>query len=179
MKHGSSQQVWLSIGSNRGERTRNVQAVVNSLSQHPDLRLRAVSSVYETAPWGEIKQSAFYNAIVEIGTALEPLELLNTVKLMERQLGREAGPRWGPRVIDIDIVLWEDAVVDTTALTIPHLHFRERAFVLVPLCELAPKLIDPVSGATVEALLAQVAGKDGVMRVETSLHIPSSIVTAE
>lgn len=172
MKYGSSQQVWLSIGSNIGERNRQLQAAVISLSQHPDITVRTASSVYETPPWGKTEQSAFYNAIVEIGTALEPLELLNTVKLIEQQLGRCAGPRWGPRSIDIDIVIWEDVAVDTKTLTIPHLHFRERAFVLVPLCELAPKLIDPVSGATVQELWEHVKDKDDVKCVEYTLHIP-------
>ena len=172
MEYGSTQQVWLSIGSNIGKRKRQLQAAVISLSQHPDIIVRATSSVYETSPWGDTEQSTFYNAIVEIGTALEPLELLNTLKLIERQLGRSAGPRWGPRSIDLDIVLWEDAVVDTKALTIPHIHFRERAFVLVPLCEMAPKVIDPVSGATVQELWKQVKDKDNVKRVEDTLHIP-------
>lgn len=172
MKYGSFQQVWLSIGSNEGERIAHLQAAVNSLSQHTDIVVQATSSVYETPPWGNTEQSAFYNAIVEIGTALEPLELLNTLKLLERQLGRSDGSRWGSRCIDIDIVLWEDVVLDTNTLTIPHLHFRERAFVLVPLCELAPTLQDPLSGVSVNELLAKVDGQDGVVRVEKSLHIP-------
>lgn len=172
MNDSFPQQVWLSLGSNQGERIDHLRAAVISLNLHPDIAVIAVSSVYETPPWGNTEQSAFYNAIVEIGTALEPLELLNAVKLMERQLGRSAGPRWGPRKIDIDIVLWEDVVVDTETLTIPHLHFRERAFVLVPLCALAPKRIDPVSGATVRALWEQVKDRDQVKRVDEVLSIP-------
>ena len=172
MKHGFSQQVWLSIGSNEGNRGRHLQAAIDALSQHPSINIHTTSSVYETPPWGNTEQSAFYNAIVEIGTALEPLELLNAVKLIERQLGRSEGPRWGPRVIDIDIVLWENVDVYTEALTIPHTHFRERAFVLVPLHEVAPSLKDPHSGKSIQELLETVEDRDSVHPVADALHIP-------
>ncbi len=174
MKYGISQQVWLSIGSNEGNRAKHLQAAVNSLNQHPSINVHTTSSIYETPPWGNTKQSVFYNAIVEIGTALEPLELLNAVKLIESQLGRRAGPRWGPRIIDIDIVLWEDVAVYTEALTIPHTHYRERAFVLVPLHEVAPTLKDPNSGHSIEALLDTIEDKDQVHPVADTLHIPNT-----
>lgn len=174
MKYGFSQQVWLSIGSNEGDRAKHLQAAVNSLSQHPSINVKTTSSIYQTPPWGNTKQSAFYNAIVEIGTDVEPLELLNAVKLIESQLGRREGPRWGPRIIDIDIVLWEDVAVYTEALTIPHTHYRERAFVLVPLHEVAPTLNDPETGISIEDLLEKVEDKDQMLPVTDTLHIPST-----
>jgi len=92
---------------------------------------------------------------VEIETALEPLELLNTVKTMELRLGRKVSRRWGPRCIDIDLVLWGAKVLHTSALTLPHERFRERAFVLTPFAELAPEAVDPETGLTV----AELAGR--------------------
>ncbi|HIA48037.1 MAG TPA: 2-amino-4-hydroxy-6-hydroxymethyldihydropteridine diphosphokinase [Candidatus Hydrogenedentes bacterium] len=173
MQYGNSAKVWLSLGSNVGDRKQTLTLALETLGREPDLTLKCVSSLYETEPWGNTDQSSFYNLAVEIGTAFEPLELLNAAKLIERQLGRKPGPRWGPRVIDIDIVLWETVVLDTPELTIPHPSFQERAFVLVPLCEIAPMQIDPVSGSTVEALLDGVAGKTGVSRVEAEIEIHS------
>lgn len=144
---------------------------LESLGRESGIMLKSISSLYETEPWGNTDQSVFYNLAVEIGTALEPLELLNAAKLIERQLGREPGSRWGARAIDIDIVLWETVILDTPELTLPHPRFHERAFVLVPLCEIAPMQIDPVSGLSVEALLDGVEGKSGVCRVETGIEI--------
>jgi 2-amino-4-hydroxy-6-hydroxymethyldihydropteridine diphosphokinase len=113
------------------------------------------SHVYETSPVGVENQPAFLNQAVEIETDLEPLELLVTVKSIERELGRTETTRWGPRVIDIDIILWGGRTVKTPNLTIPHKQFRRRAFVLKPLQEIAPNAIDPESGMRV----AQLAGR--------------------
>jgi len=169
MLYGNSSKVFLSLGSNVGDRKHSIECALDHLSRKSTTALTAVSSLYETEPWGNTDQSTFYNLTVEIGTALEPLELLNTVKLIERRLGREPGPRWGPRVIDIDIVLWESLVLDTPEISIPHPHFRERAFVLVPLSEIAPAIIDPSSGLSVSELLERVQGVSGVHRVDEEI----------
>lgn len=158
-------KVWLSLGSNEGDRMQNLRLALTSLDEFPDTRLEVVSPIYETAPWGEIDQAWFYNLAVEIGTALEPLELLNSAKLIETHLGRRPGPLWGPRVIDIDLILWEDRTVAEADLTIPHPHFTERAFVLTPMNDIAPLCVDPGTGLTIETLLERVEGRKGVRRI--------------
>ncbi|MBW7866174.1 MAG: 2-amino-4-hydroxy-6-hydroxymethyldihydropteridine diphosphokinase [Candidatus Hydrogenedens sp.] len=145
-------RVHLSLGSNLGDRTANLARAVSGLAALPDTKVSAVSRVWETAPWGVADQPVFHNLAVEIGTALGPLELLNAVKGLETRLGRGPGFRWGPRLVDVDVVLWESLILDTPALSLPHPRFRERAFVLWPLAEIAPGAVDPVTGRTVAEL---------------------------
>ncbi len=142
----------LSLGSNRGNREAHLQQALIALGGLDGTVLRAVSHCYETEAWGKPDQPAFLNLAAEIETALAPLELLNAVKDIERALGREAGPHWGPREIDIDIILCEDVVLDTPELSVPHREFRNRAFVLQPLAEIAGETRDPVSGSTISEL---------------------------
>ena len=168
MQDSFPSKVWLILGSNVGDRMQNLHLALTELTGLPDTRLEVVSSIYETAPWGETDQPWFYNIAIEIGTALEPLELLNSAKLIETRLGRRPGPKWGPRVIDIDLILWEDRVVTTPDLTIPHPLFTERAFVLIPMNDIAPLCVDPNSGLTMEQLLAMVEGRDSVKRNDES-----------
>ena len=146
--------VYLSLGSNLGDRAEHLRRALEAVATLPDTRRVAQSSVHETVPWGVTDQPSFLNLAAAIETALGPLELLNAVKALETGLGRRPGPRWGPRVIDVDIVLFGDTVMDTPELTLPHPRFRERAFVLAPLAEIAPDAPDPVSGKTVAELLA-------------------------
>lgn len=151
---GTTSRVFLSLGSNLGDRKASLADAVRALAALPETAVKAVSRLYDTAPWGKTDQPRFLNAAAEIETALGPLELLNAVKALEAGLGRRPGPRWGSRVIDVDIVLFGDTVMDTPELTLPHPRFRERAFVLAPLAEIAPDAPDPVSGKTVAELLA-------------------------
>ncbi len=146
--------VCLSLGSNLGDRAEYLRRALEAVAALPDTRLVAQSSIHETAPWGVTEQPSFLNLAAEIETALGPLELLNAVKALELRLGRTPGPQWGPRVVDIDLVLWQDVVMETDALTLPHPRFRERAFVLLPLREIAPDAVDPVTGRTVAELAA-------------------------
>ena len=146
--------VYLSLGSNLGDRAEHLRRALEAVATLPDTRLVAQSSVHETVPWGVTDQPSFLNLAAAIETALGPLELLAAVKEIEGRLGRMPGPHWGPRVIDIDLVLWQDTVVESDALTLPHPRFRERAFVLLPLREIAPGAVDPVTGHTVDELAA-------------------------
>jgi 2-amino-4-hydroxy-6-hydroxymethyldihydropteridine diphosphokinase len=146
------ERVHLSLGSNAGDRVANLRAALHALAGTERIRVVKVSSAYETAPVGYTDQSAFLNLAAEIETAFEPLELLNAAKDIERELGRTPTVRWGPREIDIDLILWGPRTVETESLVLPHKEFRTRAFVLVPLAEIAPDAVDPVTGLSVSEL---------------------------
>jgi 2-amino-4-hydroxy-6-hydroxymethyldihydropteridine diphosphokinase len=156
---------YLGLGSNVGDRRANLQAAVRELRGH-DIAVLASSSVYETEPVGEVlDQREFYNAAVRVETGLEPEELLDACKAVERALGREAGGvRHGPRPIDVDVLLLEGVEYESERLTLPHREVRTRRFVLVPLLEL-----DPGLGGAAEAL----AGLEGqeVRRVGPPLDV--------
>ena len=128
--------VFLGLGSNLGDRKRNIAQAVGLLSQQ--LSIRKLSMVYETDPVGVTEQPRFLNVVVEGATQSSPRELLATTQEIERRVGRRPTFRWGPRVIDIDILLYGDQTINEADLITPHPRMRERKFVLVPLCEIAP-----------------------------------------
>jgi len=145
----------IALGSNIGDRAANLQAAVERLSTLG--RPVAVSSFYDTAPVGYLDQPRFLNAAALIETALGPLELLESLLGIEREMGRDRSatvPK-GPRVIDLDLLLFADQVMETPTLILPHPALRERRFVLEPLAEIAPEMSDPVTRMTVAELLAR------------------------
>lgn len=144
--------VQLSLGSNLGDRAASLREAVRAIAAVEGVELKAWSHCYETEPIGFTEQPAFLNMAVEIETALGPLELLNAVKTIEATIGRQKTTRWGPREIDIDIILWGDTEYASDRLTLPHREFRQRAFVLVPMAEIAPEAVDPVTGETIAEL---------------------------
>ena len=131
----------LAFGSNLGDSARMIGRAIDALDAMVDVSVTARSSLYATPPWGVEDQPDFVNACALVETDLEPLDLLTACKDLEVALGRVPGERWGPRLIDID-VLWMDGVaLESERLTLPHPRMTERAFVLVPLAEIAPELV--------------------------------------
>ncbi|MSQ61730.1 MAG: 2-amino-4-hydroxy-6-hydroxymethyldihydropteridine diphosphokinase [Dehalococcoidia bacterium] len=156
-------QAYLGLGSNLGNRRENLRMALGRLQ--PLVRVDAVSALYETVPVGVEEQPRFLNAVARVTTGLRPPALLRLAKSIEEEVGRRPGPVWGPRPVDIDILLMGDEVVDSPVLVIPHPRLRERAFVLLPLRDLALALAIPGSGESVAALAERV-GAEGVRRVE-------------
>ncbi|NOY98014.1 MAG: 2-amino-4-hydroxy-6-hydroxymethyldihydropteridine diphosphokinase [Chloroflexi bacterium] len=146
--------VYLALGTNLGDRLANLRAARNALA--PDVRVLAGSPVYETPPWGYADQPVFLNQVVRAETGLGPGALLTYLKKLETELGRTASFRYGPRRIDLDILFYDDLALETPALVIPHPRLHERAFVLVPLSDLAPDFRHPVLKKTVRELLKDV-----------------------
>jgi 2-amino-4-hydroxy-6-hydroxymethyldihydropteridine diphosphokinase len=158
-----SREGFLGLGSNVGDRRANLQAAVNTLPAH-GVAVLAASSIYETEPVGEVlDQPDFYNACIQVRTALEPEALLDACKAVERELGRLAGGvRHGPRPIDVDLLLLGAETYRSERLSLPHEQVTSRRFVLVPLLELAPDLVVPGAGPAAAALAA--LGKEGYVR---------------
>ncbi len=136
---------YLGIGSNIGDRMKNLEHISEVLEGVKGIEISEVSSVYETAPVGVKKQRKFYNAVVKVRTVLSPLELLSACKLVENVMGRKKTIKWGPRIADVDILLYGRNSFRSKKLVIPHKEMSKRMFVLVPLYELAPRII--ISGA--------------------------------
>lgn len=156
--------VYLGLGSNMGNRKDNLNKALDFLSQR--LRIEKISSVYDTEPVGNPNQPRFLNLVCRVYTTLAPEELLTLAKGIESKLGRGVGKSDAPRPIDIDILFYGNQVIETPELVIPHPRLVERAFVLVPLAEIAPDLRHPVIGRTINELLQGVTGTQGMLKFE-------------
>jgi len=158
-----AETVYLGLGSNLGDRQANLDRALEFLSQR--LRMGKVSSIYDTEPLGDSNQPRFLNLVCQAFTRLEPSALLALAKGIERKLGR-TGKSGKPRSIDIAILLYGDQVVETPELVIPHPKMTERAFVLIPLDEIASNIVHPVAGKAVKELLQNATEKQGVLKLE-------------
>ena len=169
---------YLGLGSNLGRREENLATAMGRLTsargrpipsslpetmpENLGVQILRASSIYETSPWGVEDQPEFLNCVLEICTRLSPSELLTWVKVVEQEMGRQQGPRYGPRLIDVDILLYGCVVVDLPDLQIPHPRLHLRAFAMIPLAELDRRLVHPTLHATAGELAAQVDGREGV-----------------
>jgi 2-amino-4-hydroxy-6-hydroxymethyldihydropteridine diphosphokinase len=139
--------IFLGLGTNKRGRENSLFRALERIHSHPDMQLLKISSLYKSAPWGMEDQPWFLNAVCQIETNLSPCDLLRELKQMEKDLGRIIPEvRWGPRKIDIDIILFHDSIIDTPDLRVPHKHLTERLFVLIPLLELVPEGLHPETG---------------------------------
>ena len=157
---------YLCLGGNLGDRLAALTEALRLLDETPGMLRIACSSVYETEPWAVADQPNFLNLVAAYETTLSPADLLAACKVVEETVGRTPSFRWGPRLIDVDILLYGDEVVDSAEpdLQIPHPRMAQRAFALVPLAEIAPESSVPPDGVSVRRLLGDVDGRDAVIR---------------
>ena len=146
---------FIALGSNLGDRRAMINAAIGALQNHTGIEVVSVSDLIETEPVGPGDQPRYFNAAAELRTTLSPRELLEACLAIEHRLGRDrsTSTRWGPRTIDIDLLLFSDRIINEPGLCVPHPHMHERTFVLRPLSQIAPQFVHPVLGLTIESLL--------------------------
>lgn len=158
-------EAFVSCGSNLGDRSAHLSGALAALTAHHGIRVTATSSVYRTAPVDHLDQPDFLNAVIRLTTVLPPLTLLRVLQHIETRHGRQRRTRWGPRTLDLDLLLHGRTRCDTGELILPHPRMTRRAFVLVPLCELAPDLRHPGTGLTMRQHLQQLSPLQVVQRI--------------
>ncbi|MBO54907.1 MAG: 2-amino-4-hydroxy-6-hydroxymethyldihydropteridine diphosphokinase [Dehalococcoidia bacterium] len=172
--------VYLGLGSNLGDRLSNITNGISALSSQSEIEFKECSSIYETEPWGYSNQPYFLNCAIRIRTSMKPIDLLSLVKSIESMLGREPSFRNGPRSLDIDILFYGDQVISSSMpdLQIPHPRIIERSFVCLPLSEIAPTLVHPVSGIKIRDIstskIFETATKKWSAPIN-SQHLPSVV----
>ncbi len=152
-------KAFIGLGSNLGDREASLRQALEQLAQAPDTVVVRASSLYDTEPVGVEDQPHFLNAVAQLETQLTPRQLLWNLMLIERRLGRVRTQRWGPRTIDLDLLVYEDAIIEDDDFQLPHPELAKRSFVLVPLVELEPMLTHPVTGETMLALLQRLGAR--------------------
>lgn len=158
--------VYISLGSNMGDKEESLRLAVQLLHEHKDIEVVKLSSIYNTDPVGYTDQDEFLNMVAYVRTSLPALELLTVCQQIEKELKRVRVIHWGPRTIDLDILLYNHDHIETETLIVPHAHMHERTFVLVPLVEIAPELTYPTTNEALQTMLASV-GKEGVRQWKT------------
>ena len=158
-------RAFVGLGSNLGERETLIGQALDELAALPETTLIRVSSLYDTEPVGVIEQPRFLNAVAMLDTELTARQLLWNLQRIEARLGRTRSQRWGPRTMDLDLLLYGDLVIEEADLRLPHPELARRAFVLVPLVELDPQLTHPASGLSVVQMLARLEQKSPLKRI--------------
>jgi 2-amino-4-hydroxy-6-hydroxymethyldihydropteridine diphosphokinase len=153
--------VYIALGSNKGDRINYLREAVSKISHNPKIILKNSSSVYETKPYGKINQSNFLNAVIEIKTSYNLLQLFDYLKTLEIELDRNDTTKWGPREIDLDLLFFNDRIFKNDNLTVPHYGIPERDFVLVPLKEIAPEYFHPV----LKRKISDICNKDNTKNI--------------
>jgi len=151
---------YIAIGSNLGDRSQTIERALNAIGSHPTIEIITRSTIIETAPVGDIEQGAYLNGVIQVRTTESPRELLDALLGIESAFGRERDneQRWGPRTLDLDLIVYSDQVIDEPGLQVPHPRLHERSFVLIPLAEIAPDLMLPVYNETPRRLLEALGG---------------------
>jgi len=151
----SKNGIFLSIGSNLGDRLTNINQALVTIENHKDIMIMEESHIYETKPYGVVDQPNFLNMVVKIETSCMPEELLQRLKWIEHKIGRVQGKRWGPRVVDLDILFYNQLIMEKSNLIIPHRDLHRRDFVLVPMAEIEPEFLHPVFNKDIKHILAE------------------------
>ena len=159
-------KAFIGLGSNLGEREEQIRRALDELGKLSRTSLTRVSSIYDTAPVGEVEQPRFLNAVASVATELTAGELLWNLLLVEQRLGRARTKvkKWGPRTIDLDLLFYGDLVIDEPGLQVPHAEAHNRAFVLAPLAELEPEFVHPALGETIATILNRLPPESGVRK---------------
>ncbi|MFE8704062.1 2-amino-4-hydroxy-6-hydroxymethyldihydropteridine diphosphokinase [Cytobacillus sp. FJAT-54145] len=155
-------QAYIALGSNIGNRSEHLKNAIDQLRSHLRINLLNVSSIYETDPVGFVDQDQFLNMVVLVETELKPFELLDFCLSVESELGRKREIKWGPRIIDLDILLYNQENIETEKLIIPHPRIQERAFVTIPLIEISPDIKIPLMEQPLKSYLEEIPDKEGV-----------------
>ena len=161
--------IYLSLGTNLGNRKSNLKKAIDYLQKNT-IKIEKISSIYETEPVGYKNQPFFYNICIKANTKLTPERLLKVLKKIEKKIGRKKGKRWGPRIIDIDILFYNNIILSKKNLKIPHPEILRRKFVLKPLCEIDSKIIHPEFNLTVVELFKKTDFKEKVKRLNKKLY---------
>ena len=149
-------KAYIALGSNIGEKEENINIAIEKIKSNKEIKMIKKSTIIETEPWGYENQDSFKNAVIEVNTILNQRELMALLLDIEKDMKRERIFRWGPRVIDLDIIFYDDLVTSDDFVTIPHPRMEEREFVLAPLNEIAPNMIHPLNKKRVFRMLEEI-----------------------